>query len=226
MYRRAWIGYALALVVVLAGFWPSFYGGRTYPIDGLHVAHGVLATAWMLLLIAQGWLIAYRHNRIHRWLGWSSVVIAPLFVISGVVMERAMLAQAAGLPWSTEAKLTWLDLWTLVLFAGLYVAAMLRRRRVIDHARYVTATVIILLPPALGRLTAGLFGGLEATLPPITALLCAIVVALMILDRRVYRLKPHPAYLATLVFLLGVQLTYPLTGQPWFADFGRWVAGV
>lgn len=224
MYRKAWIGYVVAMVVVLAGFAPDF-GAGARPLDGLHLLHGGFATAWILLLVVQGWLIGYRHNRIHKVLGWTSVAIVPVFVASGLAMERAMLGSPVGLPESTELKLLWLDAWTLALFLGLYLAAMLTRKRMVDHARYMTATVIILLPPAIGRLLAAPLHGIEPTLLPITLMLSAVVAALMVSDWRGRKLL-HPAYVATLVFVILVQLTYPITTTPGFAAFGRWVGGV
>src|SRR5262245_44957976 len=71
--RRFYTGVAIAgLVIVFAGFSRTFYlktltGTPALP-PIVHV-HGLVFSAWMLLFVAQTWLVASGNTRTHRRLG-------------------------------------------------------------------------------------------------------------------------------------------------------------
>ncbi len=148
---RAPYWFSLLLLIALVGFYPSYFS-RLPDTDLAHHFHGITGTVWMLLLIAQASLMRSRRVALHRRLGWSSLLVAPLFVLSGLLMMRTMLASDGGFERTFGAQLALVDLVTILGFA-LAVAMGLKQRRVREqHARWMASTAVMLLPPALARM--------------------------------------------------------------------------
>jgi hypothetical protein len=204
LYRHAYLYFTLAFVVTMVGFWPSFFSNPGQN-DLTHALHGSLATAWMLMLIAQSWLIAHRRVVWHRRVGKASYVLAPTFILSSALAVRVMLADPHGLPHPLRMSLAFLDICSLIAFAVLYGLAIWNHKSVTLHARYMSATVLIVVIPALGRFFAiyvpGVHG-LNGALNPCFWVVDAACLALMLADRRAGRsLTP---YAVTLAFLVAV----------------------
>jgi len=155
-YRHAhWFLLAIFPLAALA-FWPGYLATiGTAPLQ-MH-AHGVTATLWLLLLIAQSWTIHAGNNRLHRTLGTSSLVLFPLFLAGGSMIFLGMAQRFVEAPSPFyplfAPGLAWIDVVSVAAFAWCYYSALRTRREVQLHARYMLATVIFLLPPILGRLT-------------------------------------------------------------------------
>jgi hypothetical protein len=150
--RSLWLWFALAFAVTLFGFWPTTLG-RFGPPDTLRIVHGTFAATWMAMLVVQSWLIGRRRYRLHRWIGRASLIIVPGLVLSAllVVIDSLPAGGAAHFPRHLLLILVWIDLWSLLLFAGLYLAALAYRRNMFLHSRLMASTVFVALIPALGR---------------------------------------------------------------------------
>ncbi|MEP9357939.1 hypothetical protein [Sphingomonas sp. KR3-1] len=154
-YRHAhWVLLALFPLAALA-FWPGYLATiSTAPVQ-LHM-HGITATLWLMLLVAQSWSIHAGRNALHRTLGAASLILFPLFLAGGA---GVFLSMARGFAQATSPfnvvyapRLALIDLVSVVSFALFYYEALRQRRKVQLHARYMLATVIFLLPPILGRI--------------------------------------------------------------------------
>ena len=224
MYRHAYAYFLLALLVAVGGFYPSFFG-RLGQTDPIRMFHGVMATLWLVMLIVQSWLYAQRHLRVHRMVGRSSLLVVPLFLISGLLVTHAMLAgQERGFVKAFGTMLAVLDLTTLLYFAWTYCMALAYRSRVQLHARYMASTAVLLLPPALARLLAG------SQLPFIDSFMAALhgayfvselaVVGLLLSDARNGGIKKP--YLILLVFMLLQHASVLVTPKiGWLNDLAR-----
>lgn len=150
--RSLWVWFALAFAVTLFGFWPTTVG-RFGPPDTLRIVHGAFAVTWMAMLVVQAWLIGHGHRRLHRWIGRTSLIVVPGLIVSAVMVVLNSLPSggAAHFPQPLLRVLVWIDLWSLTLFAGLYVGALIWRRNMFVHSRLMASTVFIALIPALGR---------------------------------------------------------------------------
>jgi len=216
LYPRADLYFALALLTAIIGFYPSYFG-RLTQTDVAHHFHGLTATAWMLLLITQGWLFRQRRWTLHRRLGRGSLLLAPLFLVSGLLMIHAMLRSANGFSQTFGARLAFVDMTTLAYFALAYGLAIRWRKNRPIHARLMASTAVLVLPPALARVLAGLVPGITSFASAfnwsyiITEL---IVLALIIHDVRSDRWRaPYPALLALLfVQHLSFGVTPTVTG--------------
>ena len=150
-----WFVLALFPLIALA-FWPSYLSQFSTAPAQFHV-HGITATLWLLLLIAQSLTIHRSQRRIHRTLGMASLVLFPLFLMGGTGIFFGMADRfVAGEPFQAmyAPRLAWLDFVGVGGFAYFYYEALRNRRKVHLHSRYMLATAIFLLPPIFGRLTA------------------------------------------------------------------------
>jgi hypothetical protein len=91
---------SLFIVTVLVGFIPdslkqisAIAAGQRPPYPRVLHVHAVLMSAWLLLLLAQTFLAATRRISFHKQLGMASVVLAPLMVITGIVLVPTMFHQ-------------------------------------------------------------------------------------------------------------------------------------
>jgi hypothetical protein len=154
-HRHAHFYLLLLIPLVALAFWPAYFSVlRTAPI-AFHV-HGVTASLWILLLIAQSWTIHARRNALHRTIGFTSFALFPLFVIGGLMVMQTMARSAVGgaHPFYAlyGARLAAIDVIATVGLAAFFYVALKRRRQVQLHARYMLATIIFLFSPILGRL--------------------------------------------------------------------------
>jgi len=145
-------------VLAFAGlaFWPQYLSQiRTAPAE--YHMHGITATLWMLMLIAQSWTIHQDRRSLHRTMGTMSLVLFPAFLAGGSTIFLGMAQRyVEGSPFHVmyAPRLAWLDFAGVAGVAYLYYQALRQRRKLHAHSRYMLATVFFLLPPIFGRLSA------------------------------------------------------------------------
>jgi len=152
-YRHAWLFIVALIAATVFAFWRSYFGALSSAPAGFHI-HGVTATLWMSLLLAQSWTPHQRQMAAHRLMGRLTFVAAPLFAAGALgVLHSMAVATRDGdpfyAPWGV--KLAVLD--ALAFGAVLYAVGMaLRyRRNVRLHAGYMLSTALPLVSPVLGR---------------------------------------------------------------------------
>lgn len=151
LYRNAFYWMLALLAILLIGFWPSYFSRLTEPMHVTLHLHSIAMLAWVLLLIAQSWLIRNRKLSRHRALGKASFVIAPLVVITGIWVNLHFQGRIED-PLATGAQaIFWFGFFLPLLFAVLYVLAIRYRRNMNLHARYMVLTALVFLIPGLGR---------------------------------------------------------------------------
>ena len=222
LYRNSPLYFSLLLVTALVAFFPSFYS-RMGEAKFAHQFHGAMSTLWMLLLIGQGWLMRTRRLALHRTIGKCSIVLAALFVVSGLLIMRDMLTRDSGFAKMFGPRLAFIDLSSVLFFAFAYGAAIYYRRDRTLHARFMVCTALPLLPPALSRalghyvLAPGASFGQALHISYIVSEL--IVVALLAHDLKTGKLRVP--YLILLGVLLVQQASFEL--GPWGALVG-WIS--
>jgi len=224
-YADAWLYFLLGLGVTVAGFWPSFFSRpAANPVP--HTLHGVVATGWLVLLVIQAGLMRLRRPAWHRTLGKASYVLMPALIVTGAWVLHLMLAGQSRLPAGMARMLGFIDMVTLLFLAAAFVLAVANRRDVQLHARWMATTLLIVLPPALGRLMFVLFGAIP--MPHALALAYAVLVIvcalLVYVDWRGGRLRAP--YLAAGATLAGTYAALgPIAGSPQWASVAGWIGG-
>src|SRR4051812_3401132 len=83
----------LLAAVIFAGFVPTFFARGAFadlpPLPALSLLHGMAGTLWLVLFLAQAWLVTANRRDWHRQLGVLGAVLAALFVASaaGVITQ-------------------------------------------------------------------------------------------------------------------------------------------
>ena len=160
--RTFYSGMALCLTaLVFVGFAPTFYlrdyvalpAGVVVPLSALKIVHGLVATAWMGLFVAQTLLVATARVATHRRLGVLGAVLAVVMVVVGTVITIDALQRGVD-PVGVDPRVWWLGntLPPIVLFAVFVGAAIVVRRRVQAHKRLMLLATMNLAGPALGRI--------------------------------------------------------------------------
>lgn len=241
--RGRWFfaGFALAAAaVVLIGFSRTYYfkavsAAPTLP--ALFHVHGVLFTAWMLVFIAQTFLIAHARTALHKRLGIAASLLIVPMLVSGVIVAVAA-AKGQG-PLSTAVANGEFDLVlpdippltgmviplaSVLLFSAFVAVGLAYRRRPDVHKRWMALGAIALLPPALGRALATLTGTSHPALFFGSTIL--FLAALGVHDWRT-RGRVHPVTLWGGLFLAAsfpARLALGRTEQ--WLKFAAWLTGV
>ena len=199
--RKFYTRMAFFLVfVVLLGFGPSFYLRGIVPayprpnptLPPAVIAHGLVFTAWMALLIAQTQLISARKHAVHMQLGKLGMLLAILMIPVMYLTAVWQVSRANQPPFSTPLEWTIVPLAVVPPFAFLVYEAWRRRREPQWHKRLMLCAAILvvfgpgfsripLAPPSLAGFFIQLFAGLLLLIAP-----------LFIWDRRTQG-KVHPA---------------------------------
>jgi hypothetical protein len=221
IYPHAQWYFLLAIVVTWVGFAQSYFAViRTEPL--LHHIHGALMGGWIALLIVQPILYQRGQLKLHRTLGrWGAFVLIPLIVVVGVLVIRRMLRNMDMPPFIVD-HLAFLDVNSLIdipLFVGM---AIYTGRDVQRHARWISCTVITMIPPALVRAMPILpifRHHLASNVNLCMGLMCLIFGLLIVDDwrkaRRIY--SPYPIALVCTIFA-GVGANYA-SGWGWWHAF-------
>ena len=153
-YRNVSYLFVAVLVVALLGFWRSYFGlmpgfGEWSVVVHFHV---VVLLAWFGMLIAQPLLIRAKRFAAHRMLGRLSYGLVPLVVLSMLGASRNQFVRFAGQV-SEHQNIAdlFIPLSQTLLFGVLYSLAMVYRQQPGAHMRYIVASSLVFLSPALGR---------------------------------------------------------------------------
>lgn len=153
-YRLAPYFVGFVLLVIMTGFWASYFGASEAIPLAFHV-HAISSMTWLVLLIVQQVVIQRRANELHRWLGRASFVLFP-FLIFGFVMIINLTAgnYAAGDGPVTMALGPSFGIGMGIAIIGyltLFFLALKHRRNVKLHAGYMLATPLILFESPFSR---------------------------------------------------------------------------
>ena len=222
--HRFFTGMGLAaLLVVLIGFAPTYYLRRfstLEPLTTLVHLHGVVATAWLVLYVAQSSLVAVGRSDLHRRAGPAGAALALLVARLGYV-TAIEAARRGGTPPGGPPPLAFLavPLGTIVSYAVLVGLALHWRRQRDTHRRLMLLATVAMLPPAFARMRWLGAGG-----PPFAIGGVSLFVLLcMAWDRRVHG-RIHPAFLwGGGLLVLSLPLRFALTRSDAWMAVARWL---
>jgi hypothetical protein len=198
-YRRSAPFFGALVLLAIPAFWPTYLALRPYEADWHVHVHGAALLLWSVLLIVQPWLVLRGKVRIHRAVGKSSYVIAPVIVVSTILLAHYRIHASA--PSFDQLYFLWVQLSLITVFAIAYVQAIRWRRSGGMHARYMICTALAMIDPIVARLLYNHTGVDIPWLQVATYLLVdAILLALWVRDRRMGNgVRVFPAMLAVFV---------------------------
>ncbi len=210
--RPFYTGMAIAAaVVVFVGFAPTYFLRESYqatPLPTYLRVHGALFTTWIVLFIAQTWLIAARRTPVHRRLGWATATLAVAMVVVGTTagIFSMRIQVEAGNVQPAQAFLT-TPLFSMTAFATFVAAAIALRRDAQAHNRLMLLATISILDAAVARLPLDVFRTSSWAYLPATDILLAVAILYDLASRRTV----HPAYIwGGLVLVIEQALRIPV----------------
>ena len=217
-------GAVAALLVVFAGFAPTYYLKSVYgtpDLSTLKHIHGLVMTAWFTLFLVQVRLVATGNTALHRRLGVLGIALALAVVVVGTAtgITAARLGSApTGVP---PLIFLTLPLGEMVVFAVLVTAALLLRKKAAYHKRLMLLASLAMLTPAMARLP---FDVVKAGGPLAFFALADLVILACIAFDTVKNRRLHPAFAAGFVFIVVGQVgRLALTKTPFWMPFATWL---
>ena len=233
-----WLAAACVLIGV-GGFLPTYWlqvpAGTFIGTPLMHL-HGLLFTAWVLMLLVQSWLIEQRRYRNHRKWGLLGVALASMMVAVGTALAVRGFAREITVYGDAARRFLSVPLFAMAAFPLCFGFAMANVRRSDWHRRLIFVATASLLGAALARAFFTLFVGfgpgmrpgmqpplpVNATLVPVM-LSNVVIVAGMVHDWRT-RGRPHPAWIIGLAGLVtGELLRTPIASTPAWLHFTDWL---
>jgi hypothetical protein len=209
--RRPYLALALLVVAIaVAGFWPSYYRpvlAGTFDGRPLVHLHAIVFTGWLALLIAQAAFAAAGRIDLHRALGRAGIGYGVALVVLGLVIAFSFFERQLA---SGEAHVARAFLFStlsdMVIFGGLFAAAIANRSRPARHKRLMLVATTYLLIAPVGRIA------VLATMPLHLAVWLSPIVLAALYDYLSQRIV-HPIYVTSLIGLAAVEATRADIGE-------------
>ena len=229
--RLFYTGVAIAMfATVFLGFARSFFLRPWFPdlpapTEPVFFVHGVVFTAWLVLLVVQPALVAVRRTDLHRKLGWLGAGLAVAMVALGIVGALTAARRPTGFVGIPIPPLQFLivPFFDMVLFATFVALAIARRRDTQSHKRWMLLASVNLLAAGIARWPFAMMAGG----PPVYfGLEDLFIVALAAWDFR-SRGRLHPATLwGGLAIIVSQPLRLVLSGTTAWLAFAGWAVGL
>ncbi len=220
-------------VVVFFGFFRTFYLRSFFPEleslippEPLFVVHGLIFTAWILILCLQAWLVYSGRIAWHRTLGLLGALIAVAAIITGIygaIVAAARPEGFMGVPLSSDQFLI-IPMAAIAMFAIYFALALLNREDPQRHKRWMLLATVNMLEPAFIRFP---FDFMIAYAPLTTfgpALL--FVVALGIYDRRTLGKVHRITFWGGIAIAVSLPLAFAVSGTSAWLGFANWLIGL
>jgi hypothetical protein len=157
--RRFYGGFTLAiLLAILVGFAPSFFlrglvepFGPLKPLRPAVLVHGLVATAWVVLLPLQAWLISTGRRRLHTQLGKIGFALGAVIAASAYVVAMGLYREPVTPP-LTPALNVVLPLTDVATLCVLLPLAWVRRFDAQAHKRLMLVIACLVAGAAIFRL--------------------------------------------------------------------------
>lgn len=155
------IAMVILFILMQVAFHPSYlqFFPHFYEFSWTHHIHGALMVSWMAMLIIQPYLIIKKKYKTHRLIGKISYFTAPLVFISMILITRLnYLKMIDGMPFKEVAAWQSLNIITPFNFLLFYSLAIIHKKDVFKHKRYMIGTVFTIFGAISSRLLIIIFG--------------------------------------------------------------------
>ena len=162
-YRHAPYYMLAVMAVIVAGFWPSYFAVWGEVPWQFH-AHGVAASIWVTMVLAQSWTAHHKQFGVHAAVGKSSLLLFP-FLIGGLAAiidltgKTVAAAPDAVRTMFGSSFVVGLAL-AIAAYVVLYYRALKYRRKVWVHSGYMLSTPLILFESPFSRILNMMMPGL------------------------------------------------------------------
>lgn len=213
-------------IIVLAGFARTYYlkglfGTPALPGLLVHL-HGLVMTSWVVLFVAQVWLVAARRTRLHQRLGVLGAILAGLVLLVGILTAINAAARGSS-PGPPPLQFLVVPLGDMLVFAILIGTALHFRRRMEIHKRLMLLAAVNLLTPAIARIPLQF---IEMGGPLVFFGLTDLCVLACVVFDTVKHRRLHPVFVwGTLLIVASQPLRLMLAGTDAWIRFATWLVG-
>ena len=158
--HRFYAGMAVfGIVLVILGFWPSYFGpllDSSYSGTVVVKIHAIVFLAWMLVFLTQALLVGSGRSKVHKKLGLYGVGLGATMVVLGLAVSvglvQRFLAEGAATSMLGGVWMASEPFLDIVQFAILLSWAYISRRNPADHRRLMMLATVSILPAATARM--------------------------------------------------------------------------
>jgi hypothetical protein len=218
-YRYIWIFIAVIFGIVVLGFFKTYF--NKFPrFENTSFAihfHAASFLIWFGLLFVQPILINRRKFKLHRNIGKVSYFLVPIITLSTIFVCKGLYIRTlTQYPKNICIGNLIFPFAQIAVFDSLYILAILNVRKTAYHMRYMIASSIILLGPAMRRVLFYWVGIPSQQSASLTFLFsAALFLVLFIYDWRSGKI--YSPYIVSLIFLTLFVVSYT-----WFPQTALW----
>ena len=202
------IAMVFLFILLQVAFHPTYlqYFPQFKSFSWIHHTHGALMVSWVVMLFIQPYLIYKGKYKTHRLIGRISYFIAPLMVISMFLVTRVNYLNSVGkVPFKNVAYIQALNFITPLNFLLFYSLAIINKKEVFKHKRYMIGTSFIMLTAVLNRLLLEIFGDIAPYEFFIPMYLGVIVTAALLATDIFKKRNPVPYTIVLVVLFLNIK---------------------
>src|SRR5262245_36064916 len=115
-FSRSGPYFASLFLIALVAFWPTYLSKAPSASSAYTHVHALTAALWMLMLVAQPWAIQARRLASHRLLGRVSYVLAPLILISIMLLAHSRIRGLEAKAYAAQIYILYLQVSLAALF--------------------------------------------------------------------------------------------------------------
>ncbi|WP_026375794.1 hypothetical protein [Aestuariibacter salexigens] len=224
MYRNAVYYFIALLVILVVGFWPSYYSKFFGEVTFGQHFHGITMTLWCVLLITQAWLMRTKRNKQHKMLGKTVYVLGPLVSIAAIYVTFDFIAKVPQPHSKGVLAIHWFGIFLAASFTWMFIQAIRHRKNARLHASYMICSSMIFLIPGLGRAVRDIAGSIGLTAPPFAVIMSIPLVIAVVLLWRIpaQRQLKAPFMVFAIAWGSNIFLFLTLPYAQWWVDFTAW----
>lgn len=205
--KAFFIAMAFLFILLQIAFHPEYikYFPRFEGFSWIHHTHGAIMVSWVVMLFIQPYLIYKGKYKAHRFIGKVSYFTAPLMLISMFLATRLNYLTTIGkIPFKEIAYIQALNFIAPLIFLLFYSLAIINKKNVFKHQRYMIGTSFVMLTAILSRILQHSFG--TANIEPydffIPLYLGVIISATLLVNDVLKKKSPFPYTIVTVGLLL------------------------
>ncbi|ULQ51319.1 hypothetical protein [Flavihumibacter fluvii] len=193
-------------------YFPQFHG-----FNWIHHTHGAIMASWAIMLVLQPYLIYKGKYKTHRLIGNISYFIAPLMLVSMFLATRLNYLNTVGkIPFKDVAYIQALNFITPLLFLLFYSLAIIHKKEVFKHKRYMIGTSFIMLTAVLSRLLLQIFGSSIEPYDFLIPLYLGVIISTLLLINDILKKgNPIPYTIVTAALFLNILIFHGRYTEIW-----------
>ncbi|MES2795307.1 MAG: hypothetical protein V4683_05035 [Bacteroidota bacterium] len=207
-YKNIVYFFLIIIAITLMGFsktyfvhFPDFIGIKT-----IHHIHAFTLVLWFAMLIVQPILIQQHKYDWHRLIGKFSYILVPIIFILMLMVYKNQYSrqESMGISHAENLSVMFIPFTDTYPFVIYYILAIINKKNIAKHLRYMISTSVILLSPGLTRIFIFWFGmDFMDTVTPVSVVMLVVFAGLILYDRSLGKsIKKNPFTIALTIILI------------------------